>query len=189
MKKAGKILVFLVTIIFLWILIIPLNPVKIGELKEKYNICNTNNLDSWSAIQARIQSIKTVKFFNSPEIPPIELTYFNTKERPLIQCLNVIPAYTLYKARTLNVKVKINQPAEFGISLRRVNIGPGWKKRITPNEINKPLELTWPLERDGSGIVLKLNWLSGDFDGAVISLDQFDHTQPLIVTIYEMYLK
>lgn len=192
MKKLGKIIVIILTGLFLWVLYIPINPIPSDGLKEKYYICDVGNLKLWkmpTPVQARIEFMEAIKFPTSTENNAIKFSYEDIRERPFFQCWGKISVYALYQAKTLNARIKINQPAEFAIALHRNSIQSGWLRKLKADEVNKPILISWSIEKVNQNGILKLNWLPGDFDGLAITVDKFDFRKPLMVTIYEIYLK
>lgn len=103
-------------------------------------------------------------------------------------CKSFIPAEVVYKARIINARIKINQPAEFNLGLATGGIGPAWKASIKEEDVNKPVNLSWSLEREQSNNTLKLNWLPKYFTGGGIFVEKTDPDKDLIITIFELYL-
>jgi len=140
-------------------------------------------------IQAKLSSIKGERFIELKQDSYIEFLYPKQNERPLFLCKKDIPSVIVYKAKTINAKIKINQPAEFNIGLATGGIGPTWRTFIKPEDVNKPVNLFWSLEREQSGNTLKLNWLPENFTGGGIYVEKGDPNKDLIITLYEIYLE
>lgn len=187
MKLVKNIFAVCLIFIFLWMLIVTASPIKIGGLREKYNICDINNVVSWIPTQAKLSYIKSEKLLGSNSY--IELMYPAQPERPLIICKRHIPVLYVYQAKTINVKIKLNQSGEFHVGLATGGIGPSWSALVKPEDVNKEILLTWSLDREQSSKSLKLNWLPGDFSGGGIFVEKTDHNKDLVITIYEMYLQ
>lgn len=182
MKFISKIVAISFTLIFLWMLFVTASPIKLLGLDKKYSICEISSKDTWSSIQAKLAGIKG-------DYSYIQFIYPKQDQRPLFQCKKYIPSITIYRAKTINAVVKLNQPVEFNIGLCTGGMGPTWKALIKPEEINKPVRLSWSLDREQSTKTLKFNWLPENFTGGGVYIEKADPNKDLIITIYEMYLE
>lgn len=189
MVNTKAIIIFFLTLLFLWMLVTTSNPIKFNGLEEKYDICDVGNSNSWIPDQATPLYIKSEPFSQQGKGGYVELFYPKQPERPLFFCKKNIPVFLIYKAKTINAKVKVNKPGEFNIGLATKGVGPTWNAVIDIEEVDKPILLSWSLEREQSAKTLRLNWLPGKFSGAGIYFGKSDPTKDLLITIYEVYIK
>lgn len=166
MEAVGKLVIIFAVLILLWIMSATISPIKPHRL-GKYPICN---ITPPSHIEFVYQHPATA--FEQPEF--VNFCKYN------------ISQMTLYKALTLNVTYKLNQPASFEVSLHRAGWGPMFVPvKINPNDTNKLITSTWLLNEAD---LPKLNWLSGSYEQVIFRVSQFDPNKELILSIYEVYL-
>lgn len=189
MKSMRILFVIFLTSIFIWMLVVTAFPIKLKGLDEKFHICEIGNIDSWLPIQAKPSSIKGGDFLRNKEDMYIEFLYPKQDQRPLFQCKKNFSGGIVYRAKTINAKLKINQPAEFNLGLTTGGIGPTWRTFIKPEDVNKPISLSWSLDREQSGNTLKFNWFPENFTGGGIYIENYDPNKDLIITLYEIYLE
>lgn len=194
-KTFGKLIVVFAVLIFLWVMSVTVSPIKPHRLEkyklENLNACNVDNVNSWVSKGGDL----TIKSFQS------SLTFSNHTDfiyqDPSTQlgqlefrCNFNMPEMVLYKALTLNVTYKLNQPALFGVGiLLRVGIGMGpiWQPvEIDSNHTNKVITSTWLLNDPQQ---LKFNWLSGPYKEVTFRVSKFDPNKELILSIYQVYLE
>lgn len=183
-----KLLTIILTLIFLWTMFITTNPIKPNRLGTKYPICDVN-ISTWESVQNKADSITSN--YKSPLNPTenfIRIVYKNLQDMPNIECKSNIPVDILYKAVTINITYEINQPVQLMLGIHRIGQGPLWGPVIVkPEDVNKPVTNTWLLDKTTED--LKFNWLSGAYEGASISLQKYDPSKPLVITIYSIYLE
>lgn len=188
MNKIGKILIVSLNLIFIWIMFRSTSPIQPPRLEKRYHICDVGNSSLWILAQAQPSSVQSKKFPFLKETF-IEFIYQNQFDRPLVVCKGFISDYDLYRAKTLNAKIKINQSAEFNIGLATISLGPTWSRKIKHEEVDTPINMSWFLEGEELSKTSKLNWLSGNFYGSGFYVEKFDKNKDLIITIYEIYLE
>lgn len=189
MQSVRNIFAIFFTLMLLWMLFTTTSPIKLTGLDKKYDVCEIGNINSWLPVQAKLSSIKSEQFIQIKQDSYIEFFYPKQNERPLFLCKKNISSQIVYRAKTINAKIKINQPAEFNLGLSTEGIGPTWRTLIKPEDINKPVSLSWSLDREQSGNTLKLNWLPENFTGGGIYVEKSDPNKDLVITLYEIYLE
>lgn len=188
MKAAEKIMAIFAVLLFLWVMSVTVSPIKPNRIK-RVPVCDINNISSWGNIggDLKITSFKS----SAVDTNRTEFVYQHPPTQPgqpELWCKFPIPEMVLYKALTLNVTYKLNQPASFEIGMRRVGMGPeSWKPvEIDSNNTNKLITSTWLLNEPAR---LKLNWLSGPYEEVVFRISKFDPNKELILNIYQVYLE
>lgn len=190
MKKIKYVTLFLSAVIFLWMLFVTAFPIKMSSLKDSYDICDLGNVNTWDLRPDKFLYIKSeINYRKEAEEKFVEIFYPQQGDRPFFTCKKIIPAYLIYKAQTLNAKIKLNKPGEINIGLITHGVGPSWRSQVKEKDVNEVVTLSWPLEREDSAKTLKLNWLPGDYKGTAIYFEKSDQSKDTIITIYELYIK
>lgn len=168
---------------------VTVNPLKPKRLTGHFQICDISNISSWDAIQEKIQQVSIAGILPGATGNYIEFTYENLSDNSFILCKFNIPEIVLYKASTINVVYKLNQPAQLAIGIHRVGQGPFWEPVIINSDsVNKKITSTWTIDKD-QGNEPKLNWLSGPYEEVIFRVSESDRAKPLVLTIYEVYLE
>lgn len=183
----NKLIVVLAVLMFLWIMSATVSPIKPHRL-EKYLACDVNNISSWESTGG---DLKVTSFKSSDASSNhIEFVYQHPPAlpgQPEFWCKFHIPEMVLYKAITLNVIYKLNQPSFFEVGMRRVGMGPAWEPHeVDSNNTNKLITSTWLLNNPEQS---KFNWLSGPYEEVMFRVSQFDPNKELILNIYQVYLE
>lgn len=188
MKKLGKFITIFTVIVFLWVMSVTVSPIKPNRIK-KFPVCDVNNISSWGNIggDPEITSFKS----SEADTNHTEFVYRHPPTQPgqpELWCKFPIPEIVLYKALTLNVAYKLNQPASFEVGMRRVGMGPeSWKPvEIDSNNTNKLITSTWLLNEPAR---LRLTWLSGPYEEVVFRVSKFNPNKELILSIYQVYFE
>lgn len=167
MEAVGKLIIIFAVLIFLWIMsatTLPIKPHRLG----RYPICY---ITPPSHIEFVYQHPTTT--FEQPEF--------------VNPCRFTIPEMVLYKAMTISVTYKLNQPAFFEIGMHRSGMGPMFVPvKINANDTNKLITSTWVLNETD---LPKINWLSGPYEEVFFRVSKFDPNKELILSIYEAYLE
>lgn len=190
-NKAAKLLVIFSVLVFLWIMSATASPIKPHRL-EKYGIknlsCHADNISSWKGIDDGL-TIKTLRSSLSL-LNYSDLAYQGTPANPgefEFWCKFDMPEMILYKALTLNITYKINQPTSFELGLHHAGMGPTWAPiSIDSTQTNKLITSTWILDEAD---LPKINWLSGPYEEITFRISKFDPNKELILSIYEVYLE
>lgn len=193
-KIFGKLIVVFAVTVFLWIMSATVSPIKPHRL-EKYKLenllaCNVDNVNSWASTggDLTIKSLQSsLTLSNRTDFiyqdPSTQLGHLE------FRCKFNMPEMVLYKALTLNMTYKLNQPALFEVGIRRVGIGmgPAWKPvEVDSNNTNKVITSTWLLHDPEQP---KFNWLSGPYEEVAFRVSKFDPNKELILSIYQVYLE
>lgn len=187
MKMLGKLTTVLAVLIFLWIMSATVSPIKPHRL-EKFLTCDVNNISSWGSTggDLAINSFKS----SSTSSNHIEFVYQHPPAlpgQPEFWCKFHIPEMILYKAITINVTYKLNQPSFFEVGMRRVGMGPAWQPvKVDSSNTNKVITSTWLLNDPGQP---KFNWLSGAYKEVTFRVSKFDPNKELILNIYQVFLE
>lgn len=189
MKIIGKILIVIFTLTFLWITLVTIRPIKPNRLKSHFQACDINNISSWGSIQGEIKQITSLKTPPGKPEDYIEFSYDNSPHNPYFSCKSYIPTTVLYKATTINLRYKLNQPTVINIGIHRVGQGPGWKPvPIGIESVDKEITTSWPIDSSTDGEP-RLNWLSGPYEEVTFGITDFNRAKPLVITIYEVYFE
>ncbi len=189
MKVIAKIFILILTLAFLWIMIVTINSIKPKRIANRFQICDINNISSWGAIQGEIKKITSIKTPPGKPEDHIELIFNNPAHDPYFSCKYLIPETILFRALTINVRYKVNQTAQIHIGMHRVGQGPGWESILVDKEsVDKIITGTWSIDKPTDNEP-KLNWLSGPYEEVTFGISNFDRLKPLILTIYEVYLE
>ena len=184
----NKLLVIIITIVFTWTIFVTANPIKPQRLTERFYACDLNDINSWVDVIKKPFLISSTKSFNDEVESHIQFTYKDTTHF-MIQCKKRIPKEILFRAKTINIKMEVNQPIKFDIGIHRVGQGPGWQPQdIGTDEINKIITLDWQIDSGQVEQEKRLNWLSGDYEAVSIGAKEFDENKDLIITIYSVFL-
>lgn len=184
-KTLGKLIFIIFILLFLWEMLATTSPIK-PHRAERYSACDINNISSWETTGGNL-IINSHKSALEPSTNYIEFINKKPRHQPSFWCQFPIPETILYKAITLNVTYKLNQPAYFDVGIRRVGMGPGWKPvKIDEDNVNKIITSTWLLNDPDQR---KLNWLSGSYEGVTFGISKFDPDKELILSVYQVYFE
>ena|SRR3989344_8228417 len=188
MKLAYKLLAIVFIFLFLWMMFVTTSPIRPNRV-EHFSACDVTNSSSWDASDGDL-IINSTKSLLETSKNHIEFDYKHPPRyegQPILFCKFPIPEMILYRAITLSVTYKLNQPAFFDIGIRRFGQGPGWKPvKVEGDQVNKIITSTWLLHIPEQP---KLNWLSGSYDGVTFGVTKYDKSKELILTIYQVYLE
>ncbi len=188
-KNIGRISAVTCTLIFIWIMLIAINPIKPQKITNHFQICDINNISTWGATQEKIIKVNTLGILPGDPGDFIEFTFENLSDNSFFSCRFNIPEITLYNASTINIVYRLDQPAKLGIGILRAGQGPFWGPITIPSDsVNKVITSSWPVAQS-TGNEPKLNWLSGPYEEITIQVTESDRTKPLVLTIYEVYLE
>lgn len=180
----GKTVTVIFIILFLWMMLVITKPIK-PKLEERFTLCDIRGLLSWEALGA--ESIKSSISGVNPSENNIKFFFKNFSSVQSIYCKKNISESILYRANSLNITYEINQPIELGLGLHRKGMGPFWQPiTIESDSVNKKITSSFLLDRL---YFPKSNWLSGAYEVVLFSVRKFDSNEPLILTIYNVYLE
>lgn len=174
--------------IFFWIMFLTASPITPQRLQQRFPLCDLRNVTSWDI--HKVSSLDLLSYIKTKNVTPFT-NYVEVDIKPTnqatIYCRRNIDEMALYKAFNIGIVYELSQPVKLSLGIHRLGQGPIWGPVVIKEEdVNKKLTNTWSLvDIDKS----KLNWLSGVYDRAFISLEPLNPSALLVFRIYDIYLE